>query len=93
MYFTQTKLRVHYLHYIKYDNPNKCNKAAHCCVYSAEYQGQKVMTLPFTFTHHYIGTAEGEYSQKIHSFDKSSKWTTTYCFNTPNYKTVPENEK
>jgi len=67
MYFTQTKLRVHYLHYIKYDNPNKCNEAAHSCVYSVEYRGQKVMTLPFTFTHHYTGTVEEEYTQKIHS--------------------------
>jgi len=27
------------------------------------------------------------------SFDKSCKLTTIYCFSTPNYKIVPENEK
>ena len=49
------------------DNSNICNEVAHCCVYSVEYRWQKVMTLPFTFTHHYTGTVEGENTQKTHS--------------------------
>jgi len=42
------------------DNRNRCNDAAHCCVYSVDYRWQKVMTLPLTFTHHYTGTDEGQ---------------------------------
>ena len=63
------------------DNPNRSNEAAPCCVYIVEYRWQNVMTLPFTFTHHYTRTDVEKTHKKKLSFDKSHKWTTTYCFN------------